>query len=174
MKKSIIASVVMLGFIGTAAHAANNEISFLGAVTTTTCDLTTSVGGVAQPNGVIQLGTVAPNATGSTVEFSLTAANKTDPACTALKADQTATMSWASGTLGATGFAATSGAAIDSVVEVSSLNSKTPGVVNNSSSVVDFAANKVATEGLKFSAKLKGGKTAGDFKSVASIAIAYK
>ncbi|MEG2564849.1 MAG: fimbrial protein [Acinetobacter sp.] len=174
MKKSIIASVVMLGFIGTAAHAANNDISFLGAVTSTTCNLTTSVGGVAQPNGVVQLGTVAPEKEGSTVEFSLMPINKTDGACTGLTDKQTATMSWASASLGANGFGATSGAASDSVVEVNSVNSKVPGAVNISSSVIDFAANKVATEGLKFNAKLKAGKTAGDFKSVASIAIAYK
>ncbi|ECS2860930.1 fimbrial protein, partial [Salmonella enterica] len=30
------------------------------------------------------------------------------------------------------------------------------------------------TDGLKFQAKLKGGQTEGDFKSVASFAVAYK
>lgn len=174
MKKGIIASIIALGFIGTAAQAAQNEVIFLGAVTATTCDLTTTVGGVAQPNGVVQLGTVAPSTDGQAVQFALKAANPADPACAALTNTQTATVNWASATLGATGFGPTSGAAVDSLVLVNSINSKTPGAINGNSSIVDFTADKVLTDGLQFDAKLKGGATVGDFKSVASFAVAYK
>ncbi|ENW0636919.1 major pilin PefA, partial [Salmonella enterica] len=44
MKKSIIASIIALGVLGGTAHAAN-EVTFLGSVSATTCDLTTSVNG---------------------------------------------------------------------------------------------------------------------------------
>ncbi|EGG3587708.1 major pilin PefA, partial [Salmonella enterica] len=54
MKKSIIASIIALGVLGGTAHAAN-EVTFLGSVSATTCDLTTSVNGAAQPNQVVQL-----------------------------------------------------------------------------------------------------------------------
>lgn len=175
MKKNLLAiSALALVVMSSSAMAASNEVTFLGAVTNTTCDLTTTVGGVAQPNGVVQLGTVAPNAEGKTVAFALKAANPADPACAALTSTDTATVSWASSSLGATGFGITSGAAADSLVLVNSLNAKTPGAINANTSIVDFAADKVLTDGLQFDAKLKGGATIGDFKSVASFAVAYK
>ncbi|HAE9484049.1 TPA: fimbrial protein, partial [Salmonella enterica] len=41
-------------------------------------------------------------------------------------------------------------------------------------STVEFNGADLNTDGLKFQAKLKGGQTEGDFKSVASFAVAYK
>lgn len=70
MKKSIIASIIALGVLGGTAHAAN-EVTFLGSVSATTCDLTTSVNGAAQPNQVVQLGTVQANQPGNFVDFAM-------------------------------------------------------------------------------------------------------
>lgn len=172
MKKSIIASIIALGVLGGTAHAAN-EVTFLGTVSATTCDLTTSVNGAAQPNQVVQLGTVAKGVTGQPVDFAMKPANPTAPGCQNL-AQKTATVSWASAALDGEGFGATSGAAGDAKVLVDSVNSKNPGAVNANASTVDFDANNLTTDGLKFTAKLKGGQTEGDFKSVASFAVAYK
>lgn len=74
MKKSIIASIIALGVLGGTAHAAN-EVTFLGSVSATTCDLTTSVNGAAQPNQVVQLGTVQAGQEGTAVDFAMKPAN---------------------------------------------------------------------------------------------------
>lgn len=174
MKKSIIASIIALGVLGgTAAHAANNEVTFLGSVNAATCDLTTSVNGAAQPNQVVQLGSVQPGVTGNVVDFAMKPADPAAPGCQNLDT-KTVTVAWASAALNADGFGATSGAATDSTVLVNSVNSKIPGAVNANTSTIDFDGAKLATDGLQFQAKLKGGPTAGDFKSVASFAVAYK
>ncbi|MFH6596456.1 major pilin PefA [Salmonella sp. XN2] len=172
MKKSIIASIIALGVLGGTAHAAN-EVTFLGSVSATTCDLTTSVNGAAQPNQVVQLGTVQAGQEGQVVDFAMKPADPTAGGCQNL-AGKTATVSWASAALDGEGFGATSGAATDSKVLVESVNSKKPGAVNANASMVDFDAGNLTADGLKFTAKLKGGQTEGDFKSVASFAVAYK
>ncbi|EEU9537396.1 fimbrial protein [Escherichia coli] len=176
MKKYIIASIVGMGIMsGTVAHAADNEVTFLGAVNTTTCNLTTSVNGAVQPNQVVQLGTVAVNQEGTPVNFAMKPANPNDPGCKGLDASKTVTVSWASAALNADGFGATSGAATDATVMVNNLNAKTPNkAVNVNASTVEFSGDVLNTDGLKFQAKLKGGATEGDFKSVASFAVAYK
>ncbi|MCT6116160.1 fimbrial protein [Escherichia coli] len=174
MKKYIIASIVGMGIMsGTVAHAASSEVTFLGAVNAQTCDLSTSVGGTVQSNQVVQLGTVQSGQTGSQVDFAMMPTNPTNPGCQGLDS-KTITISWASSALNATGFGATSGAATDAVVLVKSVNAKKPGAVNANTSTVEFEGAKLATEGLKFNAALKGGTIEGDFKSVASFAVAYK
>lgn len=175
MKKYIIASIVGMGIMsGTVAHAANNEVTFLGTVSATTCDLTTSVNGTAQPNQVVQLGTVAKGDIGNAVNFAMKPANPTASGCLDL-AQKTATITWASAKLDNEGFGATSGTATDAKVLVDSVNSKQQGTaVNANASVIDFDAAKLTTDGLQFKAKLKGGQIEGDFKSVASFAVAYK
>lgn len=172
MKKSIIASIIALGVLGGTAHAAN-EVTFLGSVNAATCDLTTSVNGAAQPNQVVQLGTVQAGQTGTAVEFAMKPADASAQGCQNLNT-KTVTVSWASSALNADGFGATSGAATDAVVLVNSVNSKTPGAVNANTSTVDFDGANLTTDGLKFNAQLKGGQTEGDFKSVAAFAVAYK
>ncbi|MGT1456898.1 fimbrial protein, partial [Salmonella enterica subsp. enterica serovar Typhimurium] len=81
---------------------------------------------------------------------------------------------WASSALDGEGFGAASGTATDAKVRVESVNSKNPGAVNANASTVDFEGANLTTDGLQFKAKLKGGATEGDFKSVASFAVAYK
>ncbi|EPI1929319.1 major pilin PefA [Salmonella enterica subsp. enterica serovar Typhimurium] len=172
MKKSIIASIIALGVLGGTAHAAN-EVTFLGSVSATTCDLTTSVNGAAQPNQVVQLGTVQANQPGNFVDFAMKPVDPNAQGCANL-AQKTATVSWASAALDGEGFGATSGTATDAKVLVESVNSKNPGAVNANASTVNFEGAKLTTDGLQFKAKLKGGATEGDFKSVASFAVAYK
>ncbi|MGC0639790.1 fimbrial protein [Escherichia coli] len=177
MKKYIIASIVGMGIMsGTVAHAANNnEVTFLGTVSATTCDLTTSVNGTAQPNQVVQLGTVQVGQEGKIVDFSMKPVNPADTGCQSLDS-KTVTVTWASATLNANGFGATSGTAADATVLVNNVNAKTnPGAaVTANASTVEFNGSVLKTDGLKFQAKLKGGNTEGDFKSVASFAVAYK
>ncbi|HAP0165806.1 TPA: fimbrial protein [Escherichia coli] len=174
MKKYIIASIVGMGIMsGTVAHAANNEVTFLGTVSATTCDLTTSVNGTTQPNQVVQLGTVAKTAIGNEVNFAMKPADPTAPGCLGMT-QKTATITWASAKLDNEGFGATSGTATDAKVLVESKNSRTPKAVNANASVIDFDVDKLTTDGLQFTAKLKGGQIEGDFKSVASFAVAYK
>ncbi len=174
MKKSIIASIIALGVLGGTAHAAN-EVTFLGSVSATTCDLTTSVNGAAQPNQVVQLGTVQAGQEGTAVDFAMKPANPGSLGCQGLDT-KTVTVSWASAALNADGFGATGGAATDATVLVNNVNAKTnPGAaVNANASTVEFNGADLNTDGLKFQAKLKGGQTVGDFKSVASFAVAYK
>ncbi|HGE5896224.1 TPA: fimbrial protein [Escherichia coli] len=174
MKKSIIASIIALGVLGGTAHAAN-EVTFLGAVNAATCDLTTSVNGAAQPNQVVQLGTVQVGKEGTAVDFAMKPADAAAPGCQGLDT-KTVTISWASAALNADGFGATSGAASDATVLVNNVNAKTnPGAaVNANASSVEFNGADLKADGLKFQAKLKGGQTEGDFKSVASFAVAYK
>ncbi|EPB5280946.1 fimbrial protein [Escherichia coli] len=177
MKKYIIASIVGMGIMsGTVAHAANNnEVTFLGTVSATTCNLTTSVNGTAQPNQVVQLGTVSASQEGDFVDFSMKPVNPADSGCQNLDS-KAVTVTWASATLNASGFGATSGTATDATVLVKNVNAKTNtgAFVTADASTVEFNGSDLKTDGLKFQAKLKGGKTEGDFKSVASFAVAYK
>lgn len=177
MKKSIIASVVALGLMGGVAHAANsnNTVFFHGSVSTTTCDLSTSQNGQLLADSTVYLGTVAPNAEGQAKEFVLKATNANDAACTALTAQQTATVSWTSDLLNANGLVAGKGSiAGDAQVLLNSVNAKTPGAITASANTADFTADKVIGEGLKFSAKAKGGATPGTFQTAASFSVAYK
>ncbi|ENG6258989.1 fimbrial protein [Yersinia enterocolitica] len=177
MKKSIIASVMALGLVGaSAAQAANNEVTFVGAVTSTTCDVSTSVSGAASTNSVVQLGSVSVGQEGTAVPFAIKATNPSDPACAALTQQQTATVHWSSANLTADGFGATSGVAQDAVALVNAVNAKNANTaINATTNTVDFTADKVTSaDGLQFEAKLKGGNTEGDFKSVAVFAMSYK
>lgn len=173
MKNSIIASIVALGITGGAAHAADSTVIFQGAVSATTCDLTPSVGGAYLPDSTISLGTVAPNTEGQAVEFALKASNPQDAACQGLGAQQTATVSWASAKFNATGLSV-DGSASDATVLLNSVNAKTPAAITLSQNSADFTADKVVNDGLKFSAKTKGGAQPGTFTTAASFAVAYK
>ncbi|MCI3086819.1 fimbrial protein [Escherichia coli] len=176
--KNIIASVIALGLMGGVAHAANssNTVIFHGAVSATTCDITPSQNGQILTAGTIYLGTVAPNAEGQAKEFALKAKDASDPACMALTAQQTASVAWTSAFLNANGLNAdpSSSVATDAKVLLNSVNAKMPGAITASANTADFTADKVIGEGLKFSAKAKGGAIPGTFQTAASFSVAYK
>lgn len=168
MKKVIIASIVALGMSN--AFAANGEVQFIGAVTATTCDLTPEVNGSV--NNMIQLGTASTGATATAVNFTLKADNSTG--CTGLDASKTASIAWG-GPFNAQGLENQSGAASDSWVELTAVNSKTANeIMTASKTVADFAGDKINTDGAQFKAILNGGSVAGDFKSAAAFVVAYK
>ena len=176
MKKSIIASIIALGMVGGAAHAADvakNNIFFHGSVTDTTCDITPSVNGTLLPSGTINLPVAQVGQEGQGVEFALKAADPTAAGCAGLTNQKTAIVSWVSDKLDATGLRV-DGQASDAMVLLSSVNAKTPGAINLTANTAEFTADNVIGDGLKFSAKTKGGNTAGTFSTAASFTVAYK
>ncbi|TQN75817.1 UNVERIFIED_ORG: hypothetical protein FHU00_4859 [Citrobacter freundii] len=175
MKKSIIASVVALGMIGGTAHAAS-EVIFNGAVSATTCELAPSVNGNTLPNQVVTLATADLNKEGAATTFSMKPADPTAAGCTGLTDQNTISVGWSGANLGAQGFKANPGSvASDAIVLLTAKNSKTADtVINVSAPSVDFAGDKLATDGLQFEAKTKGGAVAGNFTSTASFTVAYK
>ncbi|EKN4715480.1 fimbrial protein [Yersinia enterocolitica] len=179
MKKSIIASVIALGLVGGAAHAANNEVQFVGAVTSETCDLQpeTSDGGMI--TNIVNLGSVKVGETGQPVEFALKPVDATAPGCQAIAVpNKTATVSWASPAFTADGLKAISGAATDAAVLLTAKNSGAAGnadtVINSSTRSVLFPATQITQDGLTFAAQLKAKNAVGDFQSAASFVVAYK
>ncbi|MBJ9214361.1 fimbrial protein [Citrobacter freundii] len=175
MKKSIIASVVVLGMIGGTAHAAS-EVIFSGAVSAKTCELAPSVNGGVPANQVVTLATAEPNQEGVATTFVMKPVNPTASGCTGLTDQNTISVGWSGSTLGAQGFKANPGsAASDAVVLLTAKNSKTANTpITASAPSVDFAGDKLTTDGLEFDAKTKGGAVAGNFTSTASFTVAYK
>lgn len=174
MKKTIIASMVSLAAISmfaSYATAATGQVKFLGAVTATTCALTPTVSGSG--NSIIQLPDAATNAAGTAVTFTLKA--DATSGCTGLTAAQTATISWM-GDLNTKGFMNQGGSATDAWVTLTTVNSKTnpQQTITSANQSTDFAGNVINTTGAQFKAVLNGGATAGDFRSVAAFAVAYK
>lgn len=179
MKKSIIASVIALGLMGGVAHAAdsNNTVIFHGSVSATTCDLVPSQNGQLLAASTINLGTVAPGAEGQAQEFVLKAKNANDAGCKNLTAQKTATVSWRSAFLNASGLVAdpSNSVASDAQVLLNNVNGINQGAaITASANSADFAADKIISEGLQFSAKAKGGATPGTFQTAASFSVAYK
>ncbi|WP_088552411.1 fimbrial protein [Escherichia coli] len=177
MKKSIIASVIALGLMGGVAHAdSNNTVIFQGAVSATTCDLVPSQNGQLLADSTVYLGTVAPGVEGQAKEFVLKAKDSTDATCKGLTDQQTATVSWVSTFLNGDGLIADpdNSEAADAQVLLNSVNAKNPGAITSSAHTAEFTADKVIGDGLKFSAKAKGGTTVGSFQTAASFSVWYK
>ncbi|UCQ27280.1 fimbrial protein [Edwardsiella tarda] len=176
MKKIIIATAVALTMGSGAAMAVQQaDVQFFGNVSAITCDLVPEIGG--NVSNLVQLGTVAPNTTGTVpVEFALKAADPADSVCAGLTAAQTASIAW-SGPFDGQGLKNQGGAADGAVALLKTVNAKTTPSqpIIAGSNAVDFEANKaVSSDGFKFSAVLKGGATPGDFKSAAAYAVTYQ
>lgn len=178
MKKSIIASVIALAMMGGIAHAADsqNTVIFHGAVSATTCDVAPSQNGHYLADSTVALGTVAPGAEGQATEFVIKAKDPNNQACAGLTSQQTATVSWTSALMNGTGLAAdvNNSVATDAQVLLSSVNAKNAGAITASANTADFEANLLVGDGLKFSAKPKGGNESGTFQTAASFSVAYK
>lgn len=169
MKKLIIASAIAMTMTAGSAMASQGEVQFFGSVTSQTCDLAPEVGGSV--NKLIQLGTVSVGGEGKAVSFTLKAK---DPAnCT--EADKLgAHISWV-GNLGTNGIENQTGTATGAHVVLQATNAAQgqDKPVTNANSTITFDQGKLA-DGYQFTAKLKGGTEAGDYKSAVAYAVAYK
>ncbi|HGB9752373.1 TPA: fimbrial protein [Escherichia coli] len=172
MKKVFIASAIAMSMAAGSAMASQQaEIQFLGVVTETTCDITSSVDG--NVSDVVQLGTVQKGQSGQEKNIVLKAKDTTT--CTGL-AGKTATIQFV-GDLGDKGLNNTNGTAQDATVELKTANGKTNAVqeVKKGSNSVEFEADKVSTDGYQFKAKLVSASTgtAGTFDSALAYAVTY-
>ncbi|HAU2802511.1 TPA: fimbrial protein PefA [Salmonella enterica] len=174
MKKNIIAaSLFSLLTLTGSTVASTGDIQFNGVVTSTTCDVKPSVGGAV--NNLIQLGTVAPSAQGSLVNFSLKP-DISQNGCSALTSTNVVTISW-TGTFNANGLAAQSGAATDAWTEIKHTNATGAATTINATSLSSSIAGdkfiESSGQGALFTAQLNGGSKPGDYQAAAAYMIAY-
>ncbi len=174
MKKVFIASAIAMSMVAGSAMASQQaEIQFLGVVTETTCDITSTVDG-SNVNNVVQLGTIQKGQSGQDKNIVLKAKDAT--ACTGLTG-KTATIRFI-GDLGDNGLNNTNGSAKNATVTLKTVNGKDTSEqeVKKGSNSVTFDAGKVTTDGYKFKAKLvsaANGGTAGTFDSALAYAVTY-
>ena len=173
MKKVFIASAIAMSMAAGSAMASQQaDIQFLGVVTETTCDITSTVDG--NVNSVVQLGTVQKGQEGQDKNIVLKA--KDAATCTGLTG-KTATIQFV-GDLGDNGLNNTNGSAKNATVKLKTVNGKDTLVqeVKKGSNSVTFDAEKVTTDGYQFKAKLvsaTNGCTAGTFDSALAYAVTY-
>ena len=181
MKKSILASVIALGMVSGLAQAAGNEVQFVGSVVATTCDLEASGTGsdAGLVKNIIALGQAEKGKGGKEVTFAFKpvndAANKTN--CQGLAPNSTVVITWNSNAFdGQNGLTALSGAASDAFVRVQPVNANAgndaPMLTSGSSQ--EFAAAKLASDGLQYKAQLVGKTTPGDFQTASKFTVYYK
>ncbi|ECJ9206606.1 fimbrial protein [Salmonella enterica] len=176
MKKEFIASAIAMAMSAGSAMAAGqqSEIQFLGAVTSVTCDIDTSVNGNA--TNVVQLGAISVGATGTPVDFSLKAKDPTSAGCQGL--DTKVASIVFQGPLGDQGLENGTGTASKAHVELKTLNGKGNATqeIKKGSNTVEFPGNAVIGDGYKFQAKLVSaqGGTEGSFNSALAYAVTYQ
>ena len=174
MKKMLIASAIAMTMSAGSAMANNqqSEIQFLGVVTETTCDISSSVDGAV--NEVVQLGTVKKGEMGEVKSIFLKA--KAGTTCANL-ANKTATILF-QGPLGDKGLENSKGSAANTYVELKAANAKTANQdIKKGSNSADFDAELVNNTGYQIDAKLKAddaNATAGTFESALAYAVTYK
>ncbi|HHA7952860.1 TPA: fimbrial protein [Salmonella enterica] len=184
MKKSALAisalSLAMLSGVASAtvndANLNANNVRFLGTVTDTTCNLIPYVNGSA--TNVVNVGTVAKGLDGTAVEFLLKPDGKNQ--CDAIvdtntpANNKTAHIAFM-GALTDTGLANQTGTAVDAYVEIVAINStQTTDPITQSDDVRQIAGTTLVTDGAKFTAKLKGGQTVGDYQSAIAYQVSYQ
>ncbi|HAX4953552.1 TPA: fimbrial protein [Escherichia coli] len=173
MKKIILASAIAMSLLATGANAAQNgQITFLGAVTQDTCDLSPEVNGAGVNQ--IDLGTVKIGAAnGTPVDFKLVKNPAPTNTCTGITAGKIATVSFM-GNLTNQGVENQGGSATGAYAVLVAKNAQTANSeIKAGKDSVTFDATKLNTDGFQFSAELKPGQTAGDFRSAVSYAVAY-
>ncbi|EMW7875318.1 fimbrial protein [Escherichia coli] len=169
MKKIIIASAIAMTMSAGSAMASQGDIQFFGNVTEITCDVTPEVGGAV--TDLVQLGTVEKGMVGDEVDLVLKATS-TGGSCAQL-AGKTASIAW-NGNLTSDGIGAQGGLAQDAYVILKPSNGNDDTAITSTDHVADFNAEKVISDGFKFTAQLKGGNTPGDFQTAAAFAVTYK
>lgn len=183
MKKSILASVIALGMVSGLAQAAGNEVQFVGSVVATTCDLEASGTGsdAGLVKNIIELGQTKINTPGKEVTFAFkpvnNAQNQQNCEQLATGPNSKVVLTWNSNAFdGQNGLGAISGAASDAFVKVQALNADTNNnvVMLTSGASQEFAAAKLASDGLQYKAQLVGKKTPGDFQTASKFTVYYK
>ncbi|EFD5296533.1 fimbrial protein [Escherichia coli] len=172
MKKVFIASAIAMSMAaGSAMASQQGEIQFLGVVTDTTCDITSSVDG--NVTNVVQLGSITKGAQGQEKDIVLKA--KDAAACTSING-KTATIKFV-GDLVDNGLNNTNGSAQKATVTLKTVNGKGTAeqVVKKGSNSVTFDADKATGDGYKFKAQLVSDSTgtAGTFESALAYAVTY-
>lgn len=170
MKRLMVASAIAMAIVANFAMAQHGDVKFFGNVSEITCDVTPSIDGSV--SDLVQLGTVSPKGEGEDKSFILKAKNISGGDCSAL-AGKTASIAW-TGNLTSEGIGAQGGLARDAYVILAPENGKAHNAINASNNIAEFDAGKLAAEGFKFTAKLKGGDMAGDFQSAAAYVVTYK
>ncbi len=177
MKKQFLAvSALALAVMSGSALAAPQDVQFVGAVTDSTCNIKPEVGGTT--GNFVQMGTVTKGTeqqTGTAFTLKAVPGTGTTNACT-LTGMTTASVSWV-GNFDTDGLKAQSGAAHDAYAIITPVNAKASTPITSANTTSEFESNKLTAatpEGLQFTAKLKGGKQAGDYVSSAAFVVAYK
>lgn len=189
MKKAIIASVIALGMGASAAQAADvptNEIQFHGTVSATTCDIEATVDGSMSPNGAnrIELGDVALGGDGKAVAFTFKPVQTPQniAACDQIATNnKTPSLTWTGRYFSSAGLGLIPGFgdAQDSFVQITPVNDKSQAktFINATGTKHEFdvsALSSTGGQGLKYTAMLKGGNTAGEFNTAANYNLTYK
>lgn len=183
MKKSILASVIALGMVSGLAQAAGNEVQFVGSVVATTCDLEASGTGsdAGLVKNIIELGQTKMNTPGKEVTFAFKPVNNAENQknCEQVMANSNSkvVLTWNSNAFdGQNGLGALSGAASDAFVKVQALNADTNNnvVMLTSGDSQEFAAAKLASDGLQYKAQLVGVTKPGDFQTASKFTVYYK
>ncbi|HEI2424038.1 TPA: fimbrial protein [Escherichia coli] len=170
--KNILVSALAMAMFATGVNAAQNgQITFLGAVTQDTCDLSPEVNGAGANQ--IDLGTVKIGASGTPIDFKLVKNSVPSNTCAGITSGKIATVSFM-GNLTSQGVENQGGTATGAYAVLIAKNAQTPNSeIKAGQDAVTFDATKLNSDGFQFSAELKPGQTAGDFRSVVSYAVAY-
>lgn len=172
MKKIFACTLIALGCMAGTAHAAN-EVHFLGAVSTTTCDLTPDFGGAM--GATVDLGTVNVGTAGSDVSFTLKPTDAAVATCAALTQANTVTVGWAGSEFTPQGLRNLSGNATDAWVKLDHTNNTGGSAAINSSNLLSSVAGDVLLQdGLVYTAQLNGGAVAGQFIGAAKYSVSYR
>ncbi len=181
MKKSILASVIALGLVSGLAHA-ENEVQFVGSVSTATCDLeATGIGNNAGiVKNVIELGQAKPKQKGPETTFAFkpvnTSENMSNCGTLATNGITKVALQWTSSAFDGQGLKAISGAASDAHVLIKATNATSGGDTEmlNSGATQEFDVNKLTSDGLQYTAWTLGGSQVGDFQTASKFSVSYK
>ncbi|MCX8981150.1 hypothetical protein NLN92_24565 [Citrobacter portucalensis] len=171
--KALKLSALALLLAGSSAAWAD-PINFTGTVSTVTCNASVGQNGATLSSPTVSLGTVAPSATGSAVNFAIMP-DASQAGCQSLTTTNTATTTW-SGNFGATGLTTAGSAADDAMIEIKTVNAKTTAVsaVTSSSLAKDFDGAVFKADGAKYTATLKGGTKTGAVSAAATYTMSYQ
>lgn len=182
MKKTIIASAIALAAISGVANAAGNadagtfDLNFSGTVSTTTCALEPSVGGIPGQND-IALGQTDKNQPGAEIDVVFKPTPASVAACGGAQSNFVMQWSGVGSSFEANGLKAKTGStASDSYVQIKAVNAATNNstVANTEKFLYEFDKDKVTGDGLQYKVNLLGGNEVGDMSATAQVNHWYK
>ncbi|MEG2990510.1 MAG: hypothetical protein RR818_04145 [Citrobacter sp.] len=179
-----LSTLTLLMLSGHAWSAGHTEVNFSGSVTSTTCDLGVDIGNTGTFGNNLDLGSVAPSASGNSgtaKSFTLKPYDTTQAGCGSLTATPASatnvTITWG-GALGAAGFtnqATGTSVANGARVTLKAVNSTTTNqVITSGQNSATFAVTDLTgTDGAQFEATLVGANTPGAYQSTATFTVTY-